>query len=156
MRKLKIVLLILLILLFASGCNSTDLQSKVNKVWEEEVYVPKHDNYPIGIAYVEYLPILKDEKIVPDGGEPWLINIMYFSGDEKSPTGNKHIDQWKENDALKEFIYESSYQNQLMIGLSIQKMGNEQYTLRQKKSKSMDTKYYTTLVPQETKGILLI
>jgi hypothetical protein len=131
LKKILFFLTIFSAFFLLSACADTstsennELQSSVKQVWGTEIYVPKHDKYPVGIAYAEYLPILKDGKKVPDGGEPWLVNIMYFSEDEKSPTGNKHIDQWKENDALKEFIYESSYQNQFMIGLSIQKMGND-------------------------------
>jgi hypothetical protein len=132
MKQTTSFLSLFLIFMMASGCTSSDLQSSINKVWEEEVFVPVHDKYPIGLSYVEYLPIIKDGKTIPDGGEPWLINIMYFSKDEKSSTGNDHINHWKENDALKEFIYENSYQNQFMVGLSIKKMGNDSIHPEQK------------------------
>jgi hypothetical protein len=127
MTKLLSTLVLSLTLVFTSACSiitsnaNNDIQSMVNEIWEQEVYFPTLEQYPIGIIYAEHRPILKDGEKVPDGEGPWMIQFMYFSEDEKSKTGNKQIDDWKENDTLQDFIYEDNYKNQLRVGLTIKK-----------------------------------
>lgn len=127
MTKTLSAFVLCLTLIFTSACSIqtnnkiNNMQSVVNDVWEQEVYFPTLEQYPIGIIYTEHKPILKGGKKEPDGQGPWMIQFMYFSEDEKTQTGNKQIDDWKENDALKEFIYEDEYSNQFMMGLRIEK-----------------------------------